>query len=80
MGQNRVKEGHYPCNGKSDANSQMKRGRRLHSRKLTWKPKKGPIKTTIPPKGNSMGFHVSLGECIQKLGSLSRGPETQFRV
>ena len=35
----------------------------LHSRKLTWKPKKGPIKTTVPLKGGYMGFHVSLGEC-----------------
>ena len=36
----------------------------LHSRKLTWKPKKGPMKTTVPLKGDLMGFHVSLGECI----------------
>ena len=35
----------------------------VHSRKLTWKPKKGPIKTTVPLKGDYMGFHVSLGEC-----------------
>ena len=35
----------------------------LHSRKLTWKPKKGPTKTTVPLKGDPMGFHVSLGEC-----------------
>ena len=35
----------------------------LHSRKLTWKPKKGPIKTTFLLKGAYMGFHVSLGEC-----------------
>ena len=35
----------------------------LHSRKLTWKPEKGPIKTTVPLKGGYMGFHVSLGEC-----------------
>ena len=35
---------------------------RLHSRKLTWKPKKGPIKTTVLMKGDYMGFHVSLGE------------------
>ena len=34
----------------------------LHSRKLTWKPKKGPIKTTVLLKGYCMGFHVSLGE------------------
>ena len=32
----------------------------LHSRKLTWKPKKG----TVLVKGYYMGFHVSLGECI----------------
>ena len=36
---------------------------RLHSRKLTWKPNKGPIKTTVLLKGDYMGFHVSLGEC-----------------
>ena len=36
----------------------------IHSRKLTWKPKKGPIKTTVLLKGDYMGFHVSLGECI----------------
>ena len=35
----------------------------LHSWKLTWKPKKGPLKTTVPLKGEHMGFHVSLGEC-----------------
>ena len=35
----------------------------IHSRKLTWKPKKGPIKTTVLLKGDYMGFHVSLGEC-----------------
>ena len=35
----------------------------IHSRKLTWKPKKGPIKTTVLLKGDHMGFHVSLGEC-----------------
>ena len=35
----------------------------IHSRKLTWKPKKGPIKTTGLLKGGYMGFHVSLGEC-----------------
>ena len=34
----------------------------LQSRKLTWKPKKGPMKTTVPLKGDYMGFHVSLGE------------------
>ena len=37
--------------------------RGFHSRKLTWKPKKGPIKTTVLLKGGYMGFHVSLGEC-----------------
>ena len=36
----------------------------IHSRKLTWKPQKGPIKTTVLIKGGYMGFHVSLGECI----------------
>ena len=42
--------------------------RQVHSRKLTWKPKKGPVKTTVSLNGNYMGFHVSLGECIQGLG------------
>ena len=37
--------------------------RGLHSRKLTWKPKKGPIKTTVTLKWGYMGFHVNLGEC-----------------
>ena len=36
----------------------------LHSWKLTWKPKKGPIKTLVVLKRDYMGFHVSLGECI----------------
>ena len=36
----------------------------IHSRELTWKLKKGPIKITVPLKGDYMGFHVSLGECI----------------
>ena len=34
----------------------------LHSRKLTWKPKKGPVKTTVLLQGDYRGFHVSLGE------------------
>ena len=34
----------------------------LHSRKLTWKPKKGTVKTTVLLKRDYMGFHVSLGE------------------
>ena len=36
----------------------------LHSWELTWKPKRGPIKTTVPLKWAYMGFHVSLGECM----------------
>ena len=35
----------------------------IHSRKLAWKPKKGPIKTIVPLKQGYMGFHVRLGEC-----------------
>ena len=35
----------------------------IHSRKLTWKPKKGPVKTTVLLKEGYIGFHVSLGEC-----------------
>ena len=43
--------------------------RKLHSRKVTWKPKKVSIKTTVLLKGDYMGFHVSLGECTHlKLG------------
>ena len=37
--------------------------RAIHARKLTWKPKKGPMKTTVLLNGDYMGFHVSLGEC-----------------
>ena len=44
----------------------------LHSRKLTWKLKKGPIKTTVPSKGGYMGCHVSLGECIGVIGVIHR--------
>ena len=44
--------------------------RQLHSRKLTWKPQKGPIKTTALLKGYYMGFHVSLGECTVQVGDL----------
>ena len=36
----------------------------IHSRKPTWKPKKGTIKTTGLLKGGYMGFHVNLGECM----------------
>ena len=39
-------------------------------RKLTWKPKKGFIKTIVLLKEGYMGFHVSLGECM------SRAPHT----
>ena len=35
----------------------------LHSWKLTWKPKRGPIKTTVPLKWGYMDFHVSFWEC-----------------
>ena len=42
----------------------------VHSRKLTWKPKKGPMKTTVLLKGDFLGFHVSLGECKRHAGSL----------
>ena len=34
----------------------------LHSRKLTWKPKTGPLKTSVLVKEGYMNFHVSLGE------------------
>ena len=49
---------------------------RLHSRKLTWKPKKGPMKTTVLLKGGYMGFHVSLGECTE----LERNMEMTWKV
>ena len=42
---------------------QSKKQNAIHSWKLTWNPEKGPIKTTVPLKGDLMGFHVSLGEC-----------------
>ena len=42
----------------------------LHSRKLTWKPKKGPVKTTVLLQGDYMGLHVSLGECIGTAGNV----------
>ena len=49
----------------------------LHSRNLIWKPKKGPIKTTVLLKGHYMGFHVSFGECMgsgqQLLGRWASG-------
>ena len=35
----------------------------VRSRKLTWKPKKGPIKTTVLLQEDYVDFHVSLGEC-----------------
>ena len=35
----------------------------VHSWKLTRKPQRGPIKTTVLLKWGYMGFHVSLGEC-----------------
>ena len=43
----------------------------LHPQKLTWKPIRGAMKTTVPLKGGYMGFHVSLREC--------RGLELQHR-
>ena len=39
------------------------RGKKLHSWKLTWRPKKGPMKTTVPLKWGYVGFHVSFQEC-----------------
>ena len=45
----------------SELGLQASRG--LHSRKLTWKPKKSHVKTTVLLKGDYMGFHVSLGGC-----------------
>ena len=39
----------------------------LHVWKLTWKPNRGPIKTTVPVEWDYMGFHVSLGECMCRL-------------
>ena len=51
----------------------------VHSWKLTWKPKRGPIKTTVPLQWGYMGFHVSLGECSSRhfwYVSLRRIPST----
>ena len=45
----------------------------VHSRRITWQPKKGPTKTTVPLQGNSMGFHVDLGECNCFLARLTPG-------
>ena len=36
----------------------------IHSRKLTWKPKKGTVKNTVLLRRGYTRFHVSLGECI----------------
>ena len=44
----------------------------LPSRKLTWKPKKGPTKTTVPIKRGFLGFHVNLGECRVSVGQVGR--------
>ena len=41
----------------------LKPSKTSHSWKLTWKPKRGSIKTTVPLRWGYMGFHVSLGEC-----------------
>ena len=49
----------------------------LHSGKLTWKPKKGPIKTTVLLKGDYIGFRVSLGECI---GAASLSSNKRFII
>ena len=49
-----------------DSNQDAPTSRDLPTRKLTWKPKKGPIKTTVPSKRGYMGFHVSLEECIAR--------------
>ena len=46
----------------------------VHSRKLTWKPKKGPIKTPVLLKEDYMSFHVSFRECI------SLGPHIRMKV
>ena len=45
----------------------------LHSRKLTWKPKKGPIQTIVLLRGDYMGFHVSLGGCRFRISGLRLG-------
>ena len=65
--------GQWHCRGSIDfGNAGCCEAPVLYSRKLTWKPKKGPIKTTVLLKGDYMGFHVSLGECIYR-GKL-KGP------
>ena len=43
-------------------------GDMVHSRKLTCKPKKGPIKTTVLLKGGHVGFHLSLGNVVRVSG------------
>ena len=44
------------------------------SKPTTWKPKKGPFKTTGLLKGGYMGFHVSLGECTHAASELQLAP------
>ena len=48
-------------------------------RKLTWKPKRVPIRTTVPLKEGYLGFHVSLGECTLRLIG-ARGMLTKFAL
>ena len=52
----------------------------LPSRKLTWKPKRGPIKTTVSLKRGYMAFHVSLGECTVLVRLLGTGLGTRSGV
>ena len=51
-----------------------------HSRKLTWKPKKGPTKTTVLLKGGYVSFHVSLGECSLGFRCTMRAPAAVMGV
>ena len=45
----------------------------IPSRKLTCKPKKGPIRLLSIKKSGYMGFHVTLGEAVYHLRTLSPG-------
>ena len=47
---------------KSSSQETAKESILVHSRELTWKPKRVPIRTIVSLKQGDLGFHVSLGE------------------
>ena len=50
----------------------------IHSWKLTWKPKRVPVKTTALLNWGYMDFHVSLGECKGSRLEISFGEATLY--